>query len=75
MRPYIVQYDRQAQPIESGSAAAMPTLLYALGSVSMIWPICSHKRSMTQEAALLVMHMQVYKLGMQGVRHIVLYLH
>jgi hypothetical protein len=40
MRQYMVQNDRQAQPTDSGTAAARPTLLYAFGSVSMIWPIC-----------------------------------
>lgn len=40
MRQNIVQKDRQAQPTDSGSAAAIPTLLYALGRVSMICPTC-----------------------------------
>jgi hypothetical protein len=31
----------QAHPIDSGTAASSPTLLYAFGSVSMIWPTCS----------------------------------
>jgi hypothetical protein len=37
----MVQKDRHAHPTDSGTAAARPTLLYALGSVSMIWPICN----------------------------------
>lgn len=40
MRQYMVQNDRQAHPRDSGTAASKPTLLYAFGSVNMIWPIC-----------------------------------
>lgn len=40
MRQNMVQKDMQAQPIDSGSAASSPTLLNALGSVSMICPTC-----------------------------------
>jgi hypothetical protein len=43
VRQYIVQSDMHAHPIDSGTAASSPTLLYALGSVSMIWPTCNVK--------------------------------
>jgi hypothetical protein len=42
IKQYIVQKDRHAQPTDSGSAAARPTLEKALGSVSMICPTCAH---------------------------------
>lgn len=43
MRQYMVQKDKQAHPTDSGTAASRPTLLKALGSVSMICPICAGK--------------------------------